>query len=169
MPAISSDGRKLKKKVIYVYEDEDEARANGGAERVAVGMPGKPPRSNKSLLASAGQRYLTGKNQGQSMQELPVISQNEYFNYNKRDKDGNLIQASDPRPVIFALQKSGEDFKNYASTKITRNASRDNANYKEESDVARSIRREPSFSRRQLMTGSAMVLRASKEDQVNSR
>ena len=99
------------------------------------------------------------------MQQLPVISQNDYFNYNKRDREGNALPPSDSRPVILALQSSGEDFKNYGTAKMTRNGSRDNAHYAEESEMARSMRRQPSFSRRQLMTGSAMVLRASREAQ----
>ena len=65
LPSISSDGRKLKKKVIYVYERDDDANHNtDSGQRLYssnkfIDKPeanGRPPKSNNSLLVNAGQR-----------------------------------------------------------------------------------------------------------------
>ena len=63
-PPASSDGkaRKLKRKVIYVYETEDGAK-------------------EQSLLATAGQTQMDYA----SKVKPPAISSDEYFNYNKKD------------------------------------------------------------------------------------
>lgn len=67
-PPISSDGkaRKLKRKVIYVYETEDAGTGK-----------------DQSILATAGQTQMDN-----NRKKPPAISSDEYFNYNKKDKDG---------------------------------------------------------------------------------
>ena len=59
---------------------------------------------------NSGQNQIKQSN---SPKNLPVVNQKDYFNYNKKDENGNYIEPEDKPPVIFGANKTGSKMNFY--------------------------------------------------------
>ena len=105
-----------------------------------------------------------------SKKKLPSITQDDYFNYNKKDEFGKTMPPEDGRPVILMSQSSNPKigYRGLGAGAISTHHDLPRDPYSENAQRggagASSRARVQSFSRRQKLTGSAMIIRSNKEN-----
>ena len=103
---------------MYVYEDDN-------LEEVNKGRAPDSRAKNHSLFSKTAEKNLLCGNytQGNSLKNLPVISQDEYFNYNQRDNNGRMIPDSGPKSMFREeLNRSGDGKQRLSSYQSRNNA-----------------------------------------------